>query len=51
MVDEQHRFGVAQRAALLQEHPSAHMIAFSATPIPRSMAAHLVRERRYLGFG
>lgn len=38
MVDEQHRFGVAQRAALLQEHPSAHMIAFSATPIPRSMA-------------
>lgn len=38
MVDEQHRFGVAQRSALLEAHPGAHRIVFSATPIPRSLA-------------
>ncbi len=38
MVDEQHRFGVAQRAALSQLHPGVHMVVFSATPIPRSLA-------------
>lgn len=38
MVDEQHRFGVEQRSALLRAHPGAHMVVFSATPIPRSLA-------------
>ena len=38
MVDEQHRFGVQQRSALLKAHPGAHMVVFSATPIPRSLA-------------
>ncbi len=36
VVDEQHRFGVAQRAALSQR--GAHLIVMSATPIPRSLA-------------
>jgi len=36
VVDEQHRFGVAQRAALSQG--GAHLIVMSATPIPRSLA-------------
>ena len=36
VIDEQHRFGVAQRAALAETH--AHMIAMTATPIPRSLA-------------
>jgi len=42
MVDEQHRFGVNQRAkldALTREgEKSAHYLQFSATPIPRSQA-------------
>ena len=36
VVDEQHRFGVAQRAALSQG--GAHLLVMSATPIPRSLA-------------
>jgi ATP-dependent DNA helicase RecG len=35
IVDEQHRFGVAQRARL---SGPAHLLAMSATPIPRSLA-------------
>jgi ATP-dependent DNA helicase RecG len=41
MVDEQHRFGTAQRHALskLTENDSApHFLQFSATPIPRTLA-------------
>lgn len=38
IVDEQHRFGVEQREALLHvEHPR-HLLMMSATPIPRSLA-------------
>jgi ATP-dependent DNA helicase RecG len=36
IVDEQHRFGVLQRAALAQS--GAHVLVMSATPIPRSLA-------------
>jgi len=36
IVDEQHRFGVLQRAALAQA--GAHVLVMSATPIPRSLA-------------
>jgi ATP-dependent DNA helicase RecG len=37
VVDEQHRFGVAQRLALVKDRP-AHMLVVSATPIPRTLA-------------
>jgi ATP-dependent DNA helicase RecG len=36
VIDEQHRFGVAQRAILSES--GAHTIAMSATPIPRTLA-------------
>ncbi len=37
--DEQHRFGVAQRAALAAKAGSApHVLVMSATPIPRTLA-------------
>ncbi len=38
IVDEQHRFGVAQRAALRQKGYNPHILVMSATPIPRSLA-------------
>ena len=37
VVDEQHRFGVAQRAALNQKTDRGHLLAMSATPIPRTL--------------
>lgn len=36
--DEQHRFGIAQRARLLEKSPRAHMLVMSATPIPRTLS-------------
>lgn len=38
VTDEQHRFGVAQRAALAQKGDHPHMLVMSATPIPRTLA-------------
>lgn len=38
IADEQHRFGVNQRAALLQKAKRTHTLVMSATPIPRSLA-------------
>lgn len=37
ITDEQHRFGVAQRAALAQKAHRPHMLFLSATPIPRTL--------------
>ncbi len=38
ITDEQHRFGVAQRADLKNKASAAHMLVMSATPIPRTLA-------------
>ena len=37
VVDEQHRFGVRQRAALAEKAAGAHLLVMSATPIPRTL--------------
>ena len=38
IADEQHRFGVAQRAALSAKGDRPHLLVMSATPIPRTLA-------------
>ena len=38
VTDEQHRFGVAQRAALTAKGRQPHTLVMSATPIPRTLA-------------
>jgi ATP-dependent DNA helicase RecG len=41
IIDEQHRFGVSQRAALRQKGHNPHVLVMSATPIPRTLALTL----------
>ncbi len=41
VTDEQHRFGVMQRAALRRKNRNSHLLVMSATPIPRTLALSL----------
>ena len=38
VIDEQHKFGVAQRAAIRGKHGAPHILVMTATPIPRTLA-------------
>ncbi len=41
IIDEQHRFGVEQRARLCRKGDNPHVLTLSATPIPRTLALTL----------
>lgn len=44
VTDEQHRFGVRQRAALQHKGKSPHVLFMTATPIPRTLALSVYGE-------
>ncbi len=41
VIDEQHKFGVRQRASLAGRSEAVHLLVMSATPIPRTLALTL----------
>jgi ATP-dependent DNA helicase RecG len=41
VIDEQHKFGVLQRASLRRQGPSADVLVMTATPIPRTLTMTL----------
>ncbi len=51
IVDEQHRFGVHQRLLLGSKGEAVDVLVMTATPIPRTLCADLVRRHGCLGAG
>ncbi len=46
IIDEEHKFGVIQKALLLQKKPlTPHMLSMSATPIPRSLGEIIYADK------
>jgi ATP-dependent DNA helicase RecG len=48
IIDEQHRFGVAQRMKLIQKGVDVDVLSMSATPIPRTLAAVLFADMQVI---
>ena len=44
IIDEQHRFGVQQRAKLRAKGPAPHTLHMTATPIPRTLAQSIYAD-------
>src|SRR5678815_2063256 len=44
IIDEQHKFGVAQREQLVRKGHYPHLLIMTATPIPRSLGLTLYGE-------
>ncbi len=44
IIDEQHRFGVRQRALMVQKGKRPHLLVMTATPIPRTLALTVYGE-------
>ncbi|NPA29605.1 MAG: transcription-repair coupling factor [Epsilonproteobacteria bacterium] len=47
IIDEEHKFGVKQKEALKQMSMNVHLLAMSATPIPRSLNMALSKIKGY----
>lgn len=45
VIDEEHRFGVAQREQYWQRTPKPHIVSMTATPIPRTLATVLFGQQ------
>src|SRR5205814_7699854 len=47
IIDEQHKFGVAQREQLVRKGHYPHLLVMTATPIPRTLGLTLYRSEEH----